>query len=102
MKVNFNQNFKNWEGEDLLVDGKPQPMGKIIAQTLFNGEGIKKSDDPLKDGERKLMAYSVCMRIAGTTDPVEITVEEGALIKEAMSYLTPGCYAQVVNLIEGK
>lgn len=102
MKVNFNQNFKNWEGEDLLVEGKPQVMGKIIAMSLFNGEGMKKSDDPLKDGEQKLTAHSICMRIAGSTEAVEITVEEAALIKEAMSYLTPGCYAQVVNLIESK
>lgn len=37
MKVNFNADFKDFNGEPLLVDGNPQVIGHIVAQCLFNG-----------------------------------------------------------------
>ena len=43
MRVNFNQTFKDYRGNDLLVNGRPQIMGHIVAQCLFNGDGVKPS-----------------------------------------------------------
>ena len=43
MKVNFNADFKDFNGEPLLVDGNPQVIGHIVAQCLFNGTGIRPS-----------------------------------------------------------
>ena len=59
MKVNFNQFFKNYRGELLTVDNKPQSMKMVIAQSLFNGEGMKPTNDTLKDGEKKNALISV-------------------------------------------
>lgn len=100
MKVNFNQTFKDYRGDDLLVGGHPQVIGPIVAQCLFNGEGMKPCGNPIKDNARKLTSYILCNRIMQSDGPVNLTVEEAALIKEAVETLTPGCYAQIVLLIE--
>ena len=39
MKVNFNVYFKDFDGSVLLIDKKPQCMGVIVSQCLFNGTG---------------------------------------------------------------
>lgn len=100
MKVNFNADFKDFNGEPLLVDGNPQVIGHIVAQCLFNGTGIRPSGNMQTDNGKKMRAYHLCMRIMDTGGEVEITSEDAVLIKEAVSGLTPGCYSQVVQLIE--
>lgn len=100
MKVNFNRTFKDYRGNDLLVGGRSQCMADIIAQCLFNGEGIRVSGDPAKDSACKLRAYSLCIRIMQAQGELIIEAEDAVLIKGAVSGLTPGCYAQVVELID--
>lgn len=100
MKVNFNRTFKDYRGEDLLVGGRSQRMADIIAQCLFNGEGIRTGNDPARDNARKMRAYSLCMRIMQAQGELAIEAEDAVLIKDAVSGLTPGCYAQVVELID--
>jgi hypothetical protein len=41
MKVNFNVYFKDFDGSVLLIDKKPQCMGVIVSQCLFNGTGFR-------------------------------------------------------------
>lgn len=100
MRVNFNRTFKDYRGNDLLVNGQPQIMGHIVAQCLFNGEGAKPSGNPMKDNTRKLISYTLCNRIMQAEGPISLTVEEAVIVKEAVQSLTPGCYAQIVLLIE--
>ena len=94
MKVNFNVYFKDFDGSVLLIDKKPQCMGVIVSQCLFNGTGFRPSGNIQTDNEKKLHAYSLCMRIMGSDADVD-------LIKEAVTGLTPGCYSQIVKQIEG-
>ncbi|EJW91312.1 hypothetical protein EVA_20583 [gut metagenome] len=100
MKVDFNRTFKDYRGEDLVSGGRIQLMSDIIAQCLFNGEGVRSSGDPVKDGERKMRAYALCLRLVQAEGEVSISAEDAVLIKEAVTGLTPGCYAQVVKLID--
>ena len=93
MKVNFNVYFKDFDGSVLLIDKKPQ--------CLFNGTGFRPSGNIQTDNERKLHAYSLCMRIMGSDADVDLTSEDAVLIKEAVTGLTPGCYSQIVKQIEG-
>lgn len=81
MKVNFNVYFKDFDGSVLLIDKKPQCMGVIVSQCLFNGTGFRPSGNIQTDNERKLHAYSLCMRIMGSDADVDLTSEDAVLIK---------------------
>ena len=89
MKVNFNVYFKDFDGSVLLIDKKPQCMGVIVSQCLFNGTGFRPSGNIQTDNEKKLHAYSLCMRIMGSDADVDLTSEDAVLIKEAVTGLTP-------------
>ena len=98
MKVKFYDSFKDFDGR---INGETQIVGRIVAQCLFNGTGIRPSGNQQTDADKKLRAYRLCMQIMDAAEEIDITAEDAVLIKEAVSGLTPGCYSQVVKLIEG-
>ncbi|MCS2268561.1 TerB family tellurite resistance protein [Bacteroides fragilis] len=100
MKVNFYDCFKDFDGQPLHINGEPQLVSRIVAQCLFNGTGIRPSGNQQTDADKKLRAYRLCMQIMDAVGEIDITAEDAVLIKEAVSGLTPGCYSQVVQLIE--
>ena len=100
MKVNFYVCFKEFDGQPLHINGEPQLVSRIVAQCLFNGTGIRPSGNQQTDADKKLRAYRLCMQIMDAVGEIDITAEDAVLIKEAVSGLTPGCYSQVVQLIE--
>ena len=100
MKVNFYDCFKDFDGQPLHIHGEPQLVSRIVAQCLFNGTGIRPSGNQQTDADKKLRAYRLCMQIMDAVGEIDITAEDAVLIKEAVSGLTPGCYSQVVQLIE--
>ena len=61
MKVNFNVYFKDFDGSVLLIDKKPQCMGVIVSQCLFNGTGFRPSGNIQTDNEKKLHGYDLCI-----------------------------------------
>lgn len=83
--MNFYDSFKDFDGLPLQINGEMQIVGRIVAQCLFNGTGIRPSGNQQTDADGE----------------IDITAEDAVLIKEAVSGLTPGCYSQVVKLIEG-
>lgn len=101
MKVKFYDSFKDFAGQPLRINGETQIVGCIVAQCLFNGTGIRPSGNQQTDADKKLRAYRLCMQIMDAAEEIDITAEDAVLIKEAVSGLTPGCYSQVVKLIEG-
>ena len=101
MKVNFYDCFKDFDGQPFHINGEPQLVSRIVAQCLFNGTGIRPSGNQQTDADKKLRAYRLCMQIMDAVGEIDITAEDAVLIKEAVSGLTPGCYSQVVKLIEG-
>lgn len=101
MKVNFNANFMDFDGQQMLIDGKPVCIGRIVAQCLFGGSNIRQTGNTQVDNDKKMQAYNLCMRVMNARGGIDITSEEAVLIKEAVSGLTPGCFAQIVKLIEG-
>lgn len=101
MKVNFYDSFKDFDGLPLQINGEMQIIGRIVAQCLFNGTGIRPSGNQQTDADKKLRAYRLCIQIMDAGGEIDITAEDAVLIKEAVSGLTPGCYSQVVKLIEG-
>ena len=100
MKVNFYDCFKDFDGQPLHIYGEPHLVSRIVAQCLFNGTGIRPSGNQQTDADKKLRAYRLCMQIMDAVGEIDITAEDAVLIKEAVSGLTPGCYSQVVQLIE--
>lgn len=100
MKVNFNANFMDFDGQQMLINGKPVCIGRIVAQCLFGGSNIRQTGNTQVDNDKKMQAYNLCMRVMNARGEIDITAEEAVLIKEAVSGLTPGCFAQIVKLIE--
>ena len=64
-------------------------------------DGDPPSGNQQTDADKKLRAYRLCIQIMDADGEIDITAEDAVLIKEAVSGLTPGCYSQVVKLIEG-
>ena len=101
MKVNFNQAFKSFDGTmitETVEDGKgvktkDKMISTMVASFLFLGEG-------LTSVEEKMMAANLSQRIYTAKEPIEISLEEAALIKKLAGNLIAGAYAQVVNLLE--
>ena len=93
MKVDFNRKFKNYDGVELAG----QNIASAVAEALFNYG----KDKPVGRDE-KFKAYVLCQRIIQGGGILEITTEEGTLIKEVCGEsLTAGGYGQVYELIEG-
>ena len=91
----------DFDGQQMLIDGKPVCIGRIVAQCLFGGSNIRQTGNTQVDNDKKMQAYNLCMRVMNARGGIDITSEEAVLIKEAVSGLTPGCFAQIVKLIEG-
>ena len=90
MKVDLNSRFRGFDGNEL--GGAP-----AVAEALFNYG----KDKPVGRDE-KFRAYVLCQRIIQGGGILEITTEEGTLIKEVCGEsLTAGGYGQVYELIEG-
>lgn len=97
MKVNFNQSFKDFKGNEVKVNGKTALISDEVGKILFN---IGTSGSNPLSADEKYMAYKLCNRISKGGE-VEITSEEAAFIVKACSEtLTAGAYGQVRDLIE--
>lgn len=97
MKRNFNRPVMNYSGKPLIgEDQKQQSMGNLIAMQLYS-VGINDGATP----EKKLQAYKLLNKLAGANKEIEITTEEGALIKEvAGRVFAAGLYGQIYDFIE--
>ena len=93
MRVDFNRPFKGYDGRELTGNN----IAMSVAEALFNYG----KDKPVGRDE-KFKAYVLCQRIIQGGGILEITTEEGTLIKEVCGEsLTAGGYGQVYELIEG-
>ena len=108
MKVDLNRRFRGFDGNELGGDN----IATAVAEALFNygkdkpvgrsrGLGDVYKRQPVGRDE-KFKAYVLCQRIIQGGGILEITTEEGTLIKEVCGEsLTAGGYGQVYELIEG-
>ena len=93
MKVDLNRKFRGFDGNELGGDN----IATAVAEALFNYG----KDNPVGRDD-KFRAYVLCQRIIQNEGKLEITTEEGTLIKEVCGEcLTAGGYGQVYELIEG-
>ena len=93
MKVNFNQSFKDFKGNEIGV-----MISDEIGKVLFN---LSTSNNTPLSADEKYMAYKLCNRISQGGE-TELTSEEAAFILRASGeFLTAGAYGQVRDLIEG-
>ncbi|MBQ8769661.1 MAG: hypothetical protein IJZ60_00665 [Bacteroides sp.] len=99
MRVNFlkpimgidRNPLKNKNGEEFRLSDE-------ICLHLFNADKLK--GVPLSD-EQKYKVYKLCMRISDHPESVDISTEEGTLIKGICSdRMSAGAYGQVVDIIE--
>ena len=93
MKVDLNRRFRGFDGTGPAGNN----TAPAVAEALFNYG----KDKPVGRDE-KFKAYVLCQRIIQGGGILEITTEEGTLIKEVCGEsLTAGGYGQVYELIEG-
>ena len=98
MKVDLNRRFRGFDGNELGGDN--------IATAVAEAPSLVIADEPTPDKpvgrDEKFKAYVLCQRIIQGGGILEITTEEGTLIKEVCGEsLTAGGYGQVYELIEG-
>lgn len=111
MKVNLNQSFLDFDGSELceevevcrlgqtVKEKKPVIIASELAKYLFLGAGLT-SDDK---GNEKYQAYILSKRIMETKTPIQLSIEECALIKKvSLAVFSAGVYGQIMDLIEGK
>lgn len=101
MNVNLKKAIVGFDGKPLLKkNGDEILMNDEICMHLYNASQLK--GVPLSE-EQKYKAYSLCMRISKNPSDVEITTEEGTLIKGIChEKMSAGAYGQVVDVIENK
>ena len=95
MKANLDKKFKGIDGKEMSPDN---PNMKImIAQALFNGQGVGTS------AEEKFAAYRLCNRLTSEQGELELDKDERNLLRSAAcAALTPGAYGQIIDLIGEK
>ena len=90
MKVDLNRRFRGFDGNELGGDN----VATAVAEALFNYG----KDKPVGRDE-KFKAYVLCQRIIQGGGILEITTEEGTLIKEVCGEsLTAGGYRRIYSL----
>lgn len=92
MKVNFNQSFKDFKGNEIGV-----MISDEIGKVLFN---LSTSNKTPLSADEKYMAYKLCNKVC--SGETEVSAEEAAFIlRVSGEFLTAGAYGQVRDLIEG-
>lgn len=88
MKVNFNQSFKDYKGEETK-----QIIKETVCKCLYAaGEGFS--------ADEKFKAYKLNLLIIPAAAEVEISTEDAALIKRICERsLSAGGYGQIAELI---
>ena len=91
MKVNFNQSFKDFKGNEIGV-----MISDEIGKVLFN---LSTSNKTPLSADEKYMAYKLCNKVC--SGETEVSAEEAAFIlRVSGEYLTAGAYGQIRDLIE--
>lgn len=100
MKVNLNKPFIGIDGKAVKVGDEEQMICDRLGFTLFNLVDINgKQATP----EQKYMAYCLLRKIKQNPDELDITTEEGTLLKAiAAETLSAGAYGQIYDIIENK
>lgn len=100
MKVNFNKPFVDCFRKEVVNEktGKEINIAESLCLVIFNLNMLGGTPIP---AEKKYELHKISRKIAADPESVEITTEEGSLLKEvaAESY-SCGAYGQVVDLIE--
>lgn len=96
MKINFNQPFKDFRGDDMRVNGKLIMIANEVGRTLYNA-GANNSIT----SDEKYKAYKICTRMAMNNSEIDIDSEEATLIlRLCADEMTAGAYGQIKDLIE--
>ncbi len=100
MKVNLNKPFIDADGNPVMMGDQKQVISDRLGFTLFNLVEINgKPATP----EQKYMAYCLLRKIKQNPEEVELTTEEGTMLKTiAAETLSAGAYGQIHDIIENK
>lgn len=100
MKVNFDRPFVDCFGKEVVNEktGKGTNIAESLCMVIFNLNTV--GGVPLPP-EKKYDLHKISRKIAACSGEVEISTEEGTLLKEvAAEAYSCGAYGQVVDIIE--
>jgi len=100
MKLNFDKTFTDCFGKEVVNEktGKGTNIAESLCMVIFNLNNV--GGAPLTP-EKKYDLHKICRKIADNPGDVELTTEEGSLLKEvAAEAYSCGAYGQVVDIIE--
>lgn len=91
MKKNLNVIFKSLDGRDIVENGKPIKISRLVAERLYYDQNV--SD--------KLRASAMAIKLFSATEPVEMEKEDIEMIKEVCKKpVAAGLYAQIVKALD--
>lgn len=97
MKVNFTKAFVGLDGERLMEGGKEITLGVITANVL-----LAENPDEKLEGKDKAMRGNLAMAAFAAKEPMDMPIEDVALIKEQIGKLaTPLIVAQAWKMLDG-
>lgn len=100
MKVNFDRPFVDCFGKEVVNEktGKGTNIAESLCMVIFNLNSM--GGVPLPP-EKKYDLHKISRKIAACPGEVEISTEEGTLLKEiAAEAYSCGAYGQVADIIE--
>ncbi len=100
MKVNFNKPFVDCFGKEVINEktGRPSNIAESLCMVIFNLNTV--SGVPLPS-DKKYDLHKISRKIAADPGEVEISTEEGTLLKDvALEAYSCGAYGQIVDIIE--
>jgi len=99
MKVDFSQKFKDFDGKAIkALNGKDADLRGAAVDAL----NALFMDEQGLSGEDKVKRYTLAKKVCANDDPVDVTVEEVALIKKLVGKaFAPLIVAQAWNMLEG-
>lgn len=100
MKLNFDKTFTDCFGNEVVNEktGKATNIAESLCMVIFNLNSV--GGVPLPPA-KKYDLHKISRKIAAEPGAVEISTEEGTLLKEvAAEAYSCGAYGQVVDIIE--
>ncbi len=88
------------DGQPVIINGKQENIADRLGFALFNLSQIKGRP---ATAEEKYQSYCLLKKIKDNPEEVEISTEEGTLLKDiAAEILSAGAYGQIYDIIENK
>lgn len=97
MKIDFTRTINDLDGKMFKIENdQPLTLGRVVISSLHQGEKLT--------GDEKYKRHDMMVRIHSQVEPVELKVDEVALLKRVVgeSNFTPWVCGEAWDMLEGE